>query len=284
MLDVLDEARVYAYNGVATDNSRSITRTRTSCRDHRSRAARAATRAGIVGLVCPIPAGIKSGALSDDSERVPTSIHAGVSTTLTWSTTDAVTVSFDQGIGNVTYSGTISVSPATTTTYTLTATNGTGSVTSTATVTVGPPDTTPPVISAVASSSLSNSGATIDFTTNEPARHRVEYGPTTLYGTTTALDATLTTNHSQVLTGLAPGTLYHYRALATDESGNVGMSGDFAFLTPVTSPLAIGTVVPAHGTNTVSEVNTARAKPRSCVGPPVAARASQLTATAHGLA
>src|SRR3954454_19384583 len=51
----------------------------------------------------------------------PTSILAGQSSTLTWSTTNATTVSIDNGVGSKPVSGSASVSPASTTTYTLTA-------------------------------------------------------------------------------------------------------------------------------------------------------------------
>jgi hypothetical protein len=67
----------------------------------------------------------------------PTTVQAGQSATLTWSTTNATSVSIDQGIGTVAASGTQSVSPTQTTTYTLTATGGGQTVTGTATVTVG---------------------------------------------------------------------------------------------------------------------------------------------------
>ena len=129
-----------------------------------------------------------------------------------------------------------------------------GSVTATAIVTVtAAADTTPPVLSAVASSGLTTSGATIGFTTNEQTYHQVEYGPTAAYGTLTPLDTTLRTSHSQVLTGLTAGTVYHYRVRATDASGNGAMSGDFTFTTPTTPPpsnLAVGTVVSSDGAGT----------------------------------
>jgi hypothetical protein len=67
----------------------------------------------------------------------PTTITVGESSTLSWSVTDATSVTIDQGIGNVALTGTTTVSPATTTTYTLTATNSTGSVTASVTITVG---------------------------------------------------------------------------------------------------------------------------------------------------
>jgi len=66
----------------------------------------------------------------------PTAITIGNSATLTWSTTNATTVTIDNGIGTVAASGSTTVSPTTTTTYTLTATGSGGTVTATATVTV----------------------------------------------------------------------------------------------------------------------------------------------------
>ena len=67
----------------------------------------------------------------------PTTITAGESSTLSWSVTDATSVSIDHAIGSVALSGTTAVNPTTTTTYTLTATNSAGSVNATTTVTVG---------------------------------------------------------------------------------------------------------------------------------------------------
>ena len=67
-------------------------------------------------------------------------ISSGQISTLNWTTTDAATVSINQGIGTVTPSGSRAVSPTATTIYTLTATNAAGSTTRNVTVTV----TTPP--------------------------------------------------------------------------------------------------------------------------------------------
>ena len=63
-------------------------------------------------------------------------IPVGESSTLSWSVTDAVSVTIDHAIGSVALAGTTAVNPTTTTTYTLTATNTAGSVTATTTVTV----------------------------------------------------------------------------------------------------------------------------------------------------
>ncbi|HEV8700769.1 MAG TPA: LamG-like jellyroll fold domain-containing protein, partial [Candidatus Polarisedimenticolia bacterium] len=93
-------------------------------------------------------------------------------------------------------------------------------------------DTTPPILSAVAASSLSDTGATITWTTNEPADTQVEYGSTSAYGSSTSLNGSLLTNHSQSLGGLVPSTLYHYRVKSRDAAGNLAVSPDFSFTTP----------------------------------------------------
>ncbi len=70
----------------------------------------------------------------------PSTITAGQSSTLSWTTTNATTVSIDNGVGAQPVNGSVSLSPAGTTTYVLTATNAAGSsTTGSATVTVTTP-------------------------------------------------------------------------------------------------------------------------------------------------
>jgi hypothetical protein len=86
----------------------------------------------------------------------PSSITAGQSSTLSWSVSNATSVTIDQGIGGVTGTSKV-VTPATTTTYTLTAGNASGTVAASATVTV----TAPPVILPPAITSFTASPSTI---------------------------------------------------------------------------------------------------------------------------
>lgn len=68
----------------------------------------------------------------------PTTITLGESSVLSWSIADANSVTIDNGVGSVTFTGNTMVNPVVTTTYTLTVTNNTESVTATITVTVNP--------------------------------------------------------------------------------------------------------------------------------------------------
>lgn len=101
-----------------------------------------------------------------------------------------------------------------------------------------PPATT---ISGLASSGVGQTGATVNWTTNNAADGQVQYGPTSAYGTSTPLSTALTTTHSAAPSGLAAGTLYHYKALSRDASGAQAASADATFTTsaaPVVPPSA----------------------------------------------
>jgi hypothetical protein len=86
---------------------------------------------------------------------------------------------------------------------------------------------TPPTVTTGAASGLSATGATLNGTVNAnhaDATVSFEYGPDTNYGTiVAATPATVTgtsdTAVSAPLTGLTPGTIYHYRVTATNSGG-----------------------------------------------------------------
>ncbi len=121
-----------------------------------------------------------------------------------------------------------------------------------------PPDTTPPVISGVSSSGLTTSGATINWTTNENSDSQVDYGTTTSYGSSTALDASMVTAHARILSGLTAGTVYHFRVRSRDAAGNLAITGDYSFQTaepndttpPVISGITSSSIASAGATIT----------------------------------
>jgi hypothetical protein len=94
-------------------------------------------------------------------------------------------------------------------------------------------DITNPLISAVFATPTSNS-ATITWTTNEPANSQILYGLTTSYNSSTTLNTSQVTSHSVVISALTPSTLYHFKILSADISGNTASSTDYWFTTTST--------------------------------------------------
>ncbi len=111
-------------------------------------------------------------------------------------------------------------------------------------------DQAPPIISAVVAGSITASGATITWTTDEVADTQVEYGTTTSYGSSTTLDTTLVTSHSAALSGLSASTLYHYRVKSRDAAGNLATSADYTFTTAAVLPPVVDSVSTKTGNGT----------------------------------
>jgi hypothetical protein len=113
------------------------------------------------------------------------------------------------------------------------------------------------VISSISSSGITQTGATISWTTNETSDTQVEYGLTTAYGSQTALNSSLVTSHSATLSGLSAGTIYHYRVKSRDAAGNLATSADNTFTTlsaaDTTAPSAPGT--PSLSVISSSQIN-----------------------------
>ncbi|MFN3188359.1 MAG: hypothetical protein ACK42D_02330, partial [Candidatus Paceibacteria bacterium] len=97
----------------------------------------------------------------------PTSITAGGSSQLTWTSQNAVSARINQGIGNVALNGNRTVNPGTTTTYTMTVTNSAGvTATCARTITVTPAPTAPVCESFTASPATINRGNSSTLTWN----------------------------------------------------------------------------------------------------------------------
>ncbi|HJU41525.1 MAG TPA: Ig-like domain-containing protein, partial [Vicinamibacterales bacterium] len=129
--------------------------------------------------------------------------------------------------------------------------------TSTAVVVTVKNDSTPPAIAAVSAADITANGATISWTTSEPADSRVEYGITTAYGNATALSAALVTAHSASLAGLSGGTLYHYRVVSRDAAGNLATSPDFTLITIDGTAPAVSVTAPAAGATVSGSISVA---------------------------
>ena len=136
-------------------------------------------------------------------------------------------------------------------TYDCAVTNSAGNVTSNSAV-LTVVDATAPVISQVQASGITETAATITWTTHEPSDGQVFYRRT---GTSsyqqTPVHSALATAHSMALGGLQPDTLYEYRVQSSDAAGNVASSSpDSTFTTVAVNepPVAGLTAVPTSGT------------------------------------
>ena len=69
-------------------------------------------------------------------------------------------------------------------------------------------------------------GATIVWSTSLPSTAQVEFGLTTAYEQTTPLILSALHDHTVVLRGLRPNTVYHYRTRGVDANGDVFLSAD----------------------------------------------------------
>ena len=143
----------------------------------------------------------------------PTSITAGQSSTLTWTSSNATTVSIDNGVGSQAVNGSVSVSPASATTYTLTATGPGGTITKTATVTVTQPAPTA-TFSASPTSINAGQSSTLTWSTTNATSISIDngVGSKPASGTASVSPASTTT---YTLTATGPGGTITKTAIVT---------------------------------------------------------------------
>ena len=91
--------------------------------------------------------------------------------------------------------------------------------------------TAPVVISSVTASGITTTGVTITWATNVASDSQVEYGPAAIYAGVSPRLTALVTSHQVILTGLDPGSPYHYRITSSDSLGSTAISGDYLFTT-----------------------------------------------------
>lgn len=127
----------------------------------------------------------------------PASIEYGASATLTWTSTNALSCTIDQGIGAVNPNGTATVSPTATTTYTITATGpGGGTAFASTTITVTTPPPVPTVsLSANPTSIQSGGSSTLTWVSTDATSCTLDQGIGTVApnGSTTISPAATTT-------------------------------------------------------------------------------------------
>lgn len=105
------------------------------------------------------------------------------------------------------------------------------------------------VISNVSVTDITDSSATITWTTNLPATSRVQYGTTTNYQVMTEHDATLVTDHSMVIDRLTSEMIYHFVVKSIDAEYVLATSDDATFTTAVdATPNQTAVIVTSMGT------------------------------------
>ena len=188
-------------------------------------------------------------------------LKGGTATTITWTTVDSnrgtVKIEYSTNSGNSwntivastadtgSYAWTVPALNVNTAMVRITATDMAGNTANDMSGADFTIDSTAPVISGVSAplNAITQTSARIDWVTDEIASTQVEYGTTDSYGSATILNTALSTDHAQTLTGLTPGTLYHYRVVSIDRVGNQSVSVDATFTSDaVSSAVAISNV------------------------------------------
>jgi len=122
--------------------------------------------------------------------------------------------------------------------------------------TMGTQTTPPPVISNVLGTNITNTTATITWTTDQSASSQVNYGLATTYTLSSTLNPTLVTSHSVTLTGLNPGATYDFDVVSADSSALSSTSTNYTFTTTGTAPppviTNVGSSSVASGTATIT--------------------------------
>jgi len=119
-----------------------------------------------------------------------------------------------------------------------------------------PQDITAPIISNVSFFGVTQTQASVSWTTSEISTSQVDYGLTTAYGSSSQLDVSLSSSHSVILAALSPGTTHHFRVKSKDAAGNESVSTDQLFITQAalapdtTAPTAIASLASSNITET----------------------------------
>jgi len=137
----------------------------------------------------------------------PTTITAGQSTTLSWSSTGATSATIDNGVGAVATSGSRAVSPAQSTTYTLTVTGAGGAATRAVTVTVNPAAPTISSFTASPTTITKGQSTTLSWASTGGTSATIDngVGAVATSGTRTVSPAQ-TTTYTLVVTGIGGST------------------------------------------------------------------------------
>jgi hypothetical protein len=131
-----------------------------------------------------------------------TTIISGHSVDLSWGTSNAASLSIDNGIGSVTNTLGKTIFPATTTTYTLTATNSAGNSTAQVTVVVNPPAPVISSFSALHPSLTAGQTNTLSWNVSNAATLSIDHGIGIVTGNSVTVSSTVTTTYTLTATNI----------------------------------------------------------------------------------
>ncbi len=123
---------------------------------------------------------------------------------------------------------------------------------------IGNVPTGAPVVANVSVGAVSDTSATLNWTTDQSSDSVVEYGLTSSYGSSIT-NATPIFYHTVAVTELNPNTAYHYRVKSKNAANQTGVSADYVFTTlSVSVPDIVIDQDPANnsGGNTISYVGS----------------------------
>ena len=115
-----------------------------------------------------------------------------------------------------------------------------------------PINTVPPIITGLTTQSQIMSGTSgnksqiiVSWTTDKPATSQVEFnqGDGGSYSQKSSEDSHYVLNHIVVISNLPTSTVFHLKAISTDESGNTGYSSDNITITPQATESALNLVL-----------------------------------------
>lgn len=195
--------------------------------------------------------------------------------TISWATGEGATTQLDFGLttgygsysvldANIVTSHTVTLSGLTSSTlyhYRVKSRDAAGNLTTSSDytfTTATTQDTTMPVISNIGTGNITQTDATVTWTTDAASTSMIEYGTSTDYGNFSNLDSNLATTHSGTLSGLTPNTVYYFRVRSSNQSGNETVSAGSSFTTqdlpqPET-PAAIGNLAVRPGASSRNSV------------------------------
>jgi plastocyanin len=155
-----------------------------------------------------------------------------------------------------------------------------------------PPPPGPPSATTGAAAAISETGATLKGTVNPDGRsteYHFEWGPSEAYGQATAAVPAGTDHFSHIasatLSSLTPGTLYHFRLVATNASSETAFGADQAFTTlaPKESPSKTTTTTETAPPPSTPQIGSLLVKPEPLLsGAPLPASSVKLSAPRHG--